>query len=139
MIGTVPLTRKEANKRYRCKNHSHIKMKSDKLWRENKEQLKLKRRAQYGQLRDEILDHYGAFCDCCGEDHREFLTIDHINGGGNQHRKKFGWNQWQFYRWIKREEFPFSLRILCLNCNSSLGWRGMCPHDNADIKVGGTE
>lgn len=29
-------------------------------------------------------------CACCGDGHIEFLTIDHINGDGNKHRKEIG-------------------------------------------------
>ena len=37
------------------------------------------------KLREDVIGHYshGKFCcACCGEDHREFLALDHINGDG---------------------------------------------------------
>ena len=40
------------------------------------------------RLRLEILIHYGGpvpKCACCGESHIEFLSIDHIGGGGKKH------------------------------------------------------
>src|SRR3972149_2266120 len=34
----------------------------------------------------QVLDAYGWRCECCGEQEPMFLTIDHIEGGGNIHR-----------------------------------------------------
>jgi hypothetical protein len=36
---------------------------------------------------------------------REALSIDHIKGGGSQHRKKIG-SGCSFYYWLKRNRFP---------------------------------
>ena len=79
-----------------------------------------------------VLDHYGAACACCGEDVPEFLTIDHINGGGNRHRREtIKSNGAGFYRWIVRNEFPKDLQILCFNCNCGKRTSGMCPHERS--------
>jgi len=66
-------------------------------------------------------------CACCGEWRLEFLTLDHIDGGGNQHRKS-GMTGRKFYLWLKREGFPPGYRVLCMNCNCSIGFYGYCPH-----------
>lgn len=63
-------------------------------------------------------------CACCGESHAEFLAIDHINGGGHQHRKTIG----NFFRWLIRNGFPDGFRVLCHNCNMALAFNGYCPH-----------
>ncbi|MGD0329712.1 MAG: hypothetical protein ABSB40_04595 [Nitrososphaeria archaeon] len=66
-------------------------------------------------------------CACCGEKVLEFLTIDRINGkkaGGHLH--SFGGKQ--LYYWLKKNHFPEGYRVLCLNCDCSLGMRGYCPH-----------
>jgi hypothetical protein len=55
----------------------------------------------------------------------EFLTMDHINGGGNQHRKKI---KESIYRWLYHNNFPSGFRVLCANCNMSYGLFGYCPH-----------
>ena len=42
-------------------------------------------------VKDEVFNAYGGYvCVCCGETRRIFLTLDHINGGGTNHRKKVG-------------------------------------------------
>ena len=40
-----------------------------------------------------VLQFYSAqipFCKCCGEKEMKFLSMDHVNGGGNKHRKELG-------------------------------------------------
>ena len=75
-------------------------------------------------------------CACCGESNRDFLTVDHIEGHGNEHRRKlFGRSQsgWQFYAWLIREGFPSGFQILCFNCNMSKAKHGKCVHLGAPI------
>lgn len=87
----------------------------------------------YGQqyrdrIRKEVFSHYGgAFCCCCGESTFEFLSIDHIAGGGNQHRKTMS-NHLDL--WLRNNHFPSGFRVLCMNCNFALGRHGYCPHNN---------
>jgi hypothetical protein len=81
------------------------------------------------KLKQTVLRAYGGVCACCDEDRIEFLGIDHINGGGRKHRTALkisgGWN---FYQWLKTNFFPKGYRVLCHNCNISLGVFGYCPH-----------
>lgn len=64
----------------------------------------------------EVIVAYGGQCQLCGESHPEFLTIDHINGGGTQHRLKVG----SIYKFLKKSDFPQKeYRLLCANCNCS--------------------
>lgn len=80
-------------------------------------------------LKKQVIGHYGGVCACCGETTIEFLCIDHVNGGGARHREKLGMNGGvQFYRWLRRNHFPTGYRVLCSNCNLSLGAYGYCPH-----------
>ena len=68
-------------------------------------------------------------CACCGESEVRFLTIDHINGNGSEHRKssKCGTGS-NFYRWLIREGMPKGYQALCYNCNSARARHGKCPH-----------
>ena len=87
-------------------------------------------RLQRRKLKLECLRNYGgAVCQCCGETIVEFLTIDHINGGGNKHRKEIGGNG-KLYSWLKKNGFPNGYRVLCMNCNFSIGHFGSCPHSS---------
>ena len=56
--------------------------------------------AAYGaRVRAAVFDFYGRVCACCGTSER--LGIDHINGGGKEHREELG-NKGSvpFYAWL---------------------------------------
>ena len=102
-----------------------------KVYREmNKDVIDAKRKARHWLLKEEVWVNYGgAVCVCCGERHREFLTIDHIDGGGSKHRRELRKNGSQhIYQWLKRENYPSGYRVLCMNCNFAFGMYGHCPH-----------
>ncbi|MGW1617278.1 hypothetical protein ACWCQZ_49875 [Streptomyces sp. NPDC002285] len=66
-------------------------------------------------------------CVCCGVIGSAFLAIDHINGGGRQHRLETGGGG--FYTWLRRNGYPEGFRILCHNCNFGRQINGgTCPH-----------
>jgi len=92
--------------------------------------------------RAKALKEYGGKCACCGEWRKEFLTFDHVNGDGAEHRRQLGnSSSHRILNWIRDNHYPKSIRILCFNCNFSLGCRGYCPHrkhiplrfDGADV------
>lgn len=117
--------------------------------RANPERTKQNRRRAHcrylAKLRAEVFSRYGGpRCACCGEANPMFLSLDHINNDGAQHRREIagknrggGWqNGWLFYVWLRRNNYPpLALQVLCFNCN--LGkWknRGTCPHlDGANM------
>ena len=81
------------------------------------------------KLRFDVISHYGGKCQCCGEIADEFLCIDHINGGGNKHRKELkSKGGVSFYRYLRKNNYPDGYRVLCHNCNHALGSYGYCPH-----------
>lgn len=67
-------------------------------------------------------------CDCCHEKLPEFLTIDHMHGGGNRHRKELKLRK--IYHWLINNDLPPGYRVLCMNCNLAFGIYGFCPHGN---------
>src|ERR1022692_2684334 len=87
-------------------------------------------RAHSHRAKVAALNAYGKNCQCCGEQRLEFLSIDHVNGGGRAHRAKTGSGK-AFYRKLRTIGFPQDppLRVLCHNCNQSLGNLGYCPHN----------
>lgn len=65
-------------------------------------------------------------CVCCGESEYEFLTIDHINGGGRHHRRTMTHSH--LYKWLIDNGLPEGYQVLCYNCNCAKGKLGKCPH-----------
>jgi len=92
-----------------------------------------KYRQWYDKLRDEIIKEYGGKCGCCGEKRVEFLSIDHINGGGTKHRKILGGGT-AFFQYLRENNYPKDkYRILCMNCNWARGRYGYCPHERENL------
>jgi hypothetical protein len=85
----------------------------------------LKQYSQRIERKRGVIAHYGGMCSCCGENHIEFLTIDHINGGGNAERRKiFGLEKKvgsRFYEWLIHNNFPEGYQVLCADCNMAKG------------------
>lgn len=117
------------DKVYYRKNADRIRERVIDYFKENGSGILSRRRQKDRQLKQEIIDAYGGKCECCGESAFEFMTIDHINGDGAEHRRQIGGKGRHLYRAIKAEGFPKDrYRLLCLNCNISLGFYGYCPH-----------
>lgn len=101
-------------------------------------ELCLRKQHDLDQIRkDKVYEAYGGYqCACCGEEVRQFLTLDHINNDGASHRREvFGESRTSagshrsLYCWIIRNNFPSMFQVLCMNCN--WGKRingGVCPH-----------
>ena len=101
-----------------------------------------KRRAAYRQqIKLAVFEKYGgARCACCAEERLEFLSIDHINGGGAKHREQITGdrrNGSNLYFWLRTQGFPPGFRVLCMNCNFAIGHFGYCPHERETLKVAG--
>ncbi len=79
-------------------------------------------------IRQRVIEHYGGKCTCCGELTYEFLTVDHINNDGAQHRREMPGKN--LYHWLINSNFPEGFQILCYNCNCAKGAYGQCPHQD---------
>lgn len=84
----------------------------------------------YDRIKVEVINHYGGKCNCCGEEERMFLTIDHIASDGAEHRRNNNIKSGSgTYRWLKKNGFPRGFQVLCYNCNSGRHINGgVCPH-----------
>jgi hypothetical protein len=82
------------------------------------------------RLREEMLKAYGGKCACCGETEEAFLTLDHVDGVPDHHRRKSGKRVVgvNLYAMIKKEGYPPAYQLLCWNCNLAKSIRGVCPH-----------
>jgi hypothetical protein len=64
------------------------------------------------QLKQAVFEIYGGCCSCCGERAFEFLSIDHVLGGGNKERKTISIPQLYrrlFEAGVRQERY----RVLC--------------------------
>lgn len=98
--------------------------------REHRQRYAKERRLK---ARQEALVAYGNLCVCCGESNWQFLSIDHVNNDGAEHRKQIKRPE-DMFRWLKKHNWPTGFRVLCFNCNLSRGHLGYCPHEASDSK-----
>jgi len=133
------------DRRYYRNHKERIKQRErEKYWREHalirsrraalnsparKSQAAERERLRYQAYRDIVIRAYGGHCACCGETEPMFLEIDHINGGGNAHRRKIGRSSKATYYWLIKHDFPDGFQVLCSNCNQGKKRNGgICPH-----------
>lgn len=87
------------------------------------------------KCKQEVLNHYGKVCACCGEKSLYFLTLDHPKNNGKEHKGN-GKNRYKgeaLYRFLKKNDYPTGIQVLCFNCN--IGKRNnkdICPHKNEE-------
>lgn len=90
-------------------------------------------RARRRRIKRETIDAYGGQCACCGEREIEFLTIDHVGGGGAEARRAIWGNSrrsgWPYYFLLGKMGYPQEgLRVLCANCQLGTRAPDGCPH-----------
>ena len=119
--------RRETNKTPEIKE----KRKQENIrWRENNRELanersNISKKKYERKCKKLVFEHYGKKCACCGEKEKLFLSIDHINGGGGEHRKKGGK---KICVWLFKNNFPEGFQT---NCNWGKHINGgTCPHKN---------
>jgi hypothetical protein len=82
-------------------------------------------------MKNIVYDAYGGYkCACCGETEPLFLSIDHVNNDGAEHRRKLGIKGGtEIYRWLIKNDFPDGFQVLCYNCQQGKRLNnGVCPH-----------
>jgi len=121
----------EYHQKYHQQHKDQINAQKKQDYYERVEEYKARQRATNLERKKLVLSYYGGRCACCGEIRYEFLCIDHIEGGGNKHKKER--NNAPIYGWLVKHDFPEGFRVLCWNCNSSLGAFGYCPHQLEEI------
>jgi hypothetical protein len=99
---------------------------------QNPETVKRGRKRHRTKAKKLVYDALGYACVCCGEENQAFLTIDHINGTGKEHRRIIGRTPQALYEAIRKEGFPKEkYRVLCMNCNWATRFGQICPHQEA--------
>lgn len=125
--------RLEYSRQYNIKHPDNIKKSHSIYYIANRDRLLKNSKDFYKRRKIEVLNHYtnnNIHCQCpsgkCTETAIEFMTIDHIDGNGNKHRKDIGHTN--IYQWLKNNNYPSGYRALCFNCNCALGFFDYCPH-----------
>ena len=119
----------ECSKRKKAPNRSYCQPCNNKrtaAWRkENIDHHRKIQRDWCHKKKQEIVDHYGGKCSCCGEKQIEFLTFDHRFNNGTAERKHYKSQTWKII--LKRGK-PKDYQVLCYNCNNARSHYGVCPH-----------
>ena len=109
---------------YRCKRCVNLYQKEYR--RNNRDKVNANQKRFYSwyapKLKSSILSHYSNGKMCCAVcNSMTNLSIDHINGGGSKHLLSLGFNSsYQFYLWLKKNNYPEGYRVLCISCNSHI-------------------
>lgn len=142
----------EAYAEYRRKqNEARVRRMEDRSYRDHQSLLRKKANAKrrqnpaflekvgqyrltsYVRLKMQTIAAYGGRCEMCGQSIPEFLTIDHSLEDGSSDRKSGSFS----YRKLRKAGFPRDrgLRVLCWNCNCSMGAFGYVPQDLEDSRI----
>lgn len=131
---------------YNQRNNAKVTAQKREYWRKKRDtnpewvESERKRGLEYWHtLRREVLNAYGGMkCACCGETEETFLSLDHVNNDGAEHRRvlsgkteRSGGITTQLYNWLKRNNYPSGFQVLCMNCNFSKARNGgVCAHQS---------
>ena len=89
------------------------------------------------RMMERRVEAYSHYCDgdiqcaCCDEKEIDFLTLDHINNDGAQHRKFNPNTGRNLVGYVMKNNYPKGYQILCMNCNFSKAKprnKGKCIH-----------
>jgi hypothetical protein len=119
-----------STKEYRDAHRETLRENSRRWRRNNVEHNKELQRQYIDRRKQMVVDAYGGRCACCGETELRFLSIDHINNDGADHRRELkSKGGFSFYLWLQRQGFPKdNFQCLCMNCNFGKLRTGICPH-----------
>jgi hypothetical protein len=96
------------------------------------ETRRLKAREARAALRREFIVEYGGRCACCAEPEPLFLTLEHKQRDGKQHRLATGNTSHGVLLDLKQKGWPKEdYELLCFNCNRASWLQGVCPHRTA--------
>ena len=84
------------------------------------------------KVKFEVLSHYSngkPKCSCCGYNENILgLSIDHIKP--IRKTKESGrLTSFRMYQYLKRENYPEDVQVLCISCNSAKSVYDSCPHN----------
>ena len=128
-------SKSDKQKEYRKKYWESDKGKKILQKHQQTDKFKIRQKEYYIKCKFKVIKYYSNStmqCNCCGEKHIDFLSIDHIDCGKLYHNKKkkigkcSGIN---LYLDLIKNNFPGGYQVLCYNCNFAKGACGKCPHE----------
>ncbi len=126
-------------KKYIEKNREWRENNKDKLTKyrdDNRERFNESSVERWKNNRLKVITHYSnntMQCNDCKDNHYEFLTVDHIDGGGKKHREEIGGGH--LVSWLIRNNFPEGFQVLCYNCNLSKGYKNNASNNNVSRRA----
>ena len=119
---------KAAMKRYQERNPGLAAARTAEWRAKNRERALEAQRKVNADRKRRVYEAYGGFkCACCGETEEAFLSIDHVNNDGAEHRRQV--DRRGLYKWLEKQGFPPGYQVLCMNCNFGKARSGgVCPH-----------
>ena len=121
--------RRASTDKWRVENRERYLASKKRYYYQHREQSRQIDKQWRVKQRKTVLEHYGGNppkCACCNEATYEFLTLNHMNGGGTKERKRIG--PAGLMRWLINKNFPSGYNVLCYNCNCANASVGICPH-----------
>jgi hypothetical protein len=121
---------------WRAANRAHMKQYHKEYYIKNKDKQLAAQKIARSALKVEVMTHYSGGVPRCAcpkcplpmKDIR-FLTLDHVDGGGAEHRSSVGGSSTRLYAWAKKNNYPLILQVLCFDCNCGKNTNGgICPH-----------
>ncbi len=123
--------------KYAQEHKEHLRDYHIDYYRENGEHIRSRLSSTGQETKARVLTHYGGgklACVLCGEIRLSALTIDHINGGGNQERTRTKLGGHPFHRRLEKLGYPKGYRTLCLNCQFVERQHILYRNDNEDAQ-----
>lgn len=130
-----PEARRAYHQAYNAEHYpKYYEANADEIRRKKREAAKRK----VDSIRARCVEAYGGECACCGDGRVYFLTFDHVNNDGAEHRRElFGGDRptgrpkgstYTFLRWLVNNGFPAMIQLLCANCQlGKVRNGGSCP------------
>ena len=116
------------NKQYYLANQEKLSKRSLEWAKKHSIEMAKRQRKYNKRLRFEMIAAYGGACSCCGEVREPFLTIEHTNHDGREHRAKSGGSR-EVWKDLKRRGWPKDgYTVFCMNCNWATRLGKPCPH-----------
>jgi len=118
---TIEKRREYQNNYYRQNREKLLAQRAERLKRGYRASFTEYHRKYKRKIKKEVLSYYSngiIACAICGEKNLYCLTIDHINGGGNKHRREEFGKVWggNIYGYLRSRNYPLGYQVLCMNC-----------------------